>query len=902
MFNISGNLTDATIDSLTIANGNAGSGDGGGILVNSNNTLTLTKSIVSHNTAILGGGIANFGTVTLTDSTVSNNMANAVGGGIYNEGPATLSNSTLSNNISNAAGGGIYNVRTVNVTNSTFSGNATNTSGGGIANFGTAVTLINSTLTNNTADVDNNGDGEGGGIAQFSGTFTTKNTIIASNFDAGSEAPDVFGNVTGDANNLIGSTSGAAGSIGTGTDIVNPNPGLGTLQNNGGFTQTHALLANSPAINGGNNANILSDVTTDQRGNGFDRIKFGTVDIGAFEVQQPILSIIATAPTATEDGNVGTYRISRTNSNGNLTVKLTIDNSSSASVGDYTFNSGSVTVSGNNLTIVIPDGQNFIDINLSAVNDIAAEADETLKLSLVTDAAYSIDTANPNATVTIARNDTVVTNTNDSGEGSLRQAILNANAFAGADIVGFDTAGVFATDQTITLTSGQLTITDDVTIEGTGANNLTVSGNNTSRSFLISRAGTDAILDSLTIANGNAGDANGGGIFVSSGTTLLLTNSNISENQAATAGGIYNLGIATIINSTLSNNQVSFNGGAIYNIGTATITNSTVSGNQATDLGGGIHNLGTAIINNSTITNNTADADNDGDSRGGGVFNPSGTVVVKNTIIAGNVDNSNQAPDVFGNITGDGNNLIGTTAGASGTVGTGSDITFASAGITNINQVIDTSLQNNGGTTATHALVTGSVAINGGSNEFVVADTADLDGDGNIIETIPYDQRGSGFSRINGTTVDIGAYESGVNLTGTATDENLTGTDFPDTINANGGNDTLTGAAGDDILTGGLGADRFVYQTTSDRTFTGDTITDFNSNQDLLDLTVLFNDLGYTGTNPVTDGYLQFLELGVNTLVQIDEDSISPTQGFSTLVTLNNVSPTQLVLNNNVLV
>ncbi|MBN4001094.1 choice-of-anchor Q domain-containing protein [Nostoc sp. LPT] len=454
----------------------------------------------------------------------------------------------------------------------------------------------------------------------------------------------------------------------------------------------------------------------------------------------------------------------RDRTDGDLTIKLNIDGSSSAAITDYKLSGNKVTVSGSTVTVVIPDGQSFVDINLTAIDDIQAEANETVKLNLANDANYKIDTASNAATVTISRNDTVVININDNGEGSLRQAIENANAFAGTDTVSF--AGTVYTDafaDTISLVSGELSITDDVIIQGTGAKNLTVSGNNTSRVFNISGTQTDATIDAIAIIDGNAGTANGGAILVNDGNTLNLTNSKLSNNKAARGGalsnvgrttvtnstidsnqsligggGIYNFNTITINDSTLSNNLASTNGGAFATVNIATVSNSTISGNAANSSGGGITNSALLILNSSTIANNTADADNDSAGDGGGVIKLGGTVTASNTIIATNKDLGGEAPDVFGNVTGNANNLIGTTSGASGTIGTGSDIVNPDPGLA--------PLANNGGPTQTHALLASSPAINAGSNSFVLPD-------------VTTDQRGTGFDQIKFGTIDIGAFE-----------------------------------------------------------------------------------------------------------------------------------------------
>jgi M6 family metalloprotease-like protein len=265
------NLTDSTL-----ANNSASGVGGGGIENVSNGTVTLTNSTVSGNSAQQGGGIENFGsTITLTNSTVSGNSAN-FGGGIHNGGGSiiTLTNSTVSGNSVVNSGGGISNDGILNLTNSTVSNNSASNMGGGIDNSGTA-TLSNNTVFGNSATF-------GGGINTF-GTVEVGNTIIAGNIGP---TPDVRGAFNDRGNNLIGNNTGSSGFtistlIGTSTNPIDPK--LGSLQDNGGTTFTHALLSSSPAINAGNNADIPVGATTDQRGQA--RIVGGTVDIGAFETQ-----------------------------------------------------------------------------------------------------------------------------------------------------------------------------------------------------------------------------------------------------------------------------------------------------------------------------------------------------------------------------------------------------------------------------------------------------------------------------------------------------------------------------------------------------------------------------------------------------------------------------------------
>jgi predicted outer membrane repeat protein len=281
VFHVFGGAT-VTLSGLTITAGHlTGYGeDGAGVLIEGGCTLTLTNATVSVNSAdraLHGGGISNGGTLTVTRSTISGNFTLGVGGGIDNGGTLTVTSCTLSGNTA-VYGGGIGNQGGIAaLTSSTVSGNLASAAGG-IWNgdgYG-ALTLVTScTVSGNSAVYG------GGGIYSQVGLTTLRNTIVAGNASGGNPS-DISGNVdAGSSYNLIG-TGGSGGLInGVNHNQVGvANPGLGTLADNGGPTQTIALLPGSPAIAAGGTTYATA---TDQRG--FARIVGGAVDIGAFEVQ-----------------------------------------------------------------------------------------------------------------------------------------------------------------------------------------------------------------------------------------------------------------------------------------------------------------------------------------------------------------------------------------------------------------------------------------------------------------------------------------------------------------------------------------------------------------------------------------------------------------------------------------
>ena len=211
---------------------------GGGIF--NNGTLTVTNSVVESNTATVnsGGGIVNFGTVTVNISTFAGNSAEG-GGGIRNyAGHAlTVNSSTFVSNTAAQYGGGVANFGALTVTASTLTGNSAPI-GGGIINSGT-LSVTFSTLMSNTAV-------SGGGI-YISGTTRLIDTIVAGSGTAGANCAGAR-SVVSDGHNLSSDASCAFTATG---DISGTNPLLGPLHYNGGHTDTMLPLRGSPVIDAG---------------------------------------------------------------------------------------------------------------------------------------------------------------------------------------------------------------------------------------------------------------------------------------------------------------------------------------------------------------------------------------------------------------------------------------------------------------------------------------------------------------------------------------------------------------------------------------------------------------------------------------------------------------------------
>ena len=342
------------------------------------------------------------------------------------------------------------------------------------------------------------------------------------------------------------------------------------------------------------------------------------------------------------------------------------------------------------------------------------------------------------------------------GDCSLRDAIATANSgetitFAGNFTIYLDST--LQISKTLAIDGSGLTITLSGDSSNDGSRDVQVLAiqnspivtltnlNVISGARGISSNGILTINDSAILDNWAPSDFDAGGLLNFGSGIMTINHSMISGNRAYSSGGIDNgiRGTLIVINSTISGNQAEENiGGGIENSGVATIINSTFSGNWALGAGGGLlNNSGTTTIINSTFSENQSFG-------GGGIVNFGATLHLLNTIVANNIggDCSNQSTA----------SIIGTNSynliedGSCNVVDGGSPVGFLTG------DPLLGPLADNGGPTWTHALLTGSPAIDQGDPSF----------DPNTFSPpMTNDQRGSGFDRVINSRVDIGAFEFG---------------------------------------------------------------------------------------------------------------------------------------------
>jgi predicted outer membrane repeat protein len=298
---------------------------------------------------------------------------------------------------------------------------------------------------------------------------------------------------------------------------------------------------------------------------------------------------------------------------------------------------------------------NGTDINLTATNSITVNQPIDSSLNgLAGNLTLTAPTANLNAPITLR------TGSNLLGNASTVNVGVNGTVQNGVDVAASG-ANVNLAAATYTLSS-VVNINKNLTLNGTGAANTTVSGNNAVQVLNIGNNST-VNINNLTVTNGKGG-IGGGGVFINSESILSINNSTFSNNTALQEGGaIFNRGtISAIANSTFSTNSVNLNGGAIMNQGTiSAITNSTFSGNSAANggaifgtlsailaisnstfsgnsaaSGGAIYSIGTVTIANSTFSGNSATGATKFNGNGGAIYNFS-TATISNSTFSGNL-------------------------------------------------------------------------------------------------------------------------------------------------------------------------------------------------------------------------------------------------------------------------
>ena len=430
----------------------------------------------------------NSGTVTLSALTVTNSYI-----AVYTRsGATTVQNCTLNgNSFGIESQGGDFTVR-----NCTFSGN----SNIGIANTGDTATVTSSTISGN-------------GFGIYNDSHNSKTTTVSNSI------------VSGNTNDTINISDG-------GFNFIGGDAKLGPLKDNGGPTDTFALLSGSPAIDAGSNALIPAGVTTDQRGAGFPRIRGGRVDIGAFELDPPQsgASFVVNTADDHDDGTCGTNDCT-------LREAIGAANGNGAGMDTIKFDA---QVFGSTQTITLAQGE----IAITAAVSIQGPGARLLTISggnasriFNIGAGNTWQTGPPGSMTTIAGVSLVNGNGNNDNGGA-----------------------IFIND---TLTLNNCTLADNLATGG-GA----VFGSNAST----------LTLNGCTLARNTA---NGGGAIFTSGSLSLL-NCTLAGNRAGQGGGIYANDLS-LLNCTVTGNFLSTigAGGGIFANGTVTLDNSIVADNQA---------------------------------------------------------------------------------------------------------------------------------------------------------------------------------------------------------------------------------------------------------------------------------------------------------------------------------
>lgn len=682
------NELEATIDlTRSSISGNTATLDGGGIYNNDLASLTINDSKVNSNTADQGAGIFNeeAAALTINRTTVSGNNALLHGGGIYNdEGVVLLSDVSILTNMAASDGGGLYNASAGDVTinNSFFDDNSADRDGGAIANFGVSLSLTGTIIRDSEALRNGGGlfnDQEEGAV-NLTSTLLINNEAVAGggiynqelgtiNLDLSAVTANIASTNGGgiynkdDATlNLLRSTVDGNVSANDGAGIFNEhnaqlNVVNSTVSNNiaahfgGGIYNNSIALANvENATVSGNDAAEGGGIYNDEEGSMeitnatiFDNSAttgggvLNAVD-GYVSVANSIIAgndSVSPGPDVTGDfdsrGNnlIGVGGVSTGFTDGvDGDLVGSFGAPISPGLGALQDNGGSTFThellggslardAGNNFYAPTDDQRGFArlfdgDGNGSLIVDIGAFESGYI----VTSFGDSVDAA-PGDGVSVDEN----------GQSTLRAAVMEANARAGADTIllgtGVYTLSLFGQYENNSLL-GDLDITDDLTIIGAGSGRTFIDADFLDRIFHIF-TNINVSIRGVTLVNGSVTRVEDGGAILNFGN-LTLEDVTIENSLANRGGALFNNGTVNMTDSFFHSNTAIAEGGAIFNndSGTITIDMSTISGNDAEN-GGGIFNStgGTLGVNDTTIDGNTATV------AGGGVF-------ISNEVAVGN--------------------------------------------------------------------------------------------------------------------------------------------------------------------------------------------------------------------------------------------------------------------------
>ncbi len=573
------NQGTTTLTGCTIVGNRSASPIGftGGAGVANRNNLTLDHCLIRENTAAGdGGGLLNFGIAELVDCTVSGNSAAVHGGGIsnYSRGSVTVIRSTISDN-SGSRGGGVCNLSYATLIDCTISGNSAQYGGGLIGAYGAATVLTACTISGNSASI-RSGGAYNSGSSWYPSRMSFSDTIVAGNTGVIGQPDDIGGDrasaVTG-SYNLIG--TGGSGGIVDGSEgniVLTSLEGLGLapLANNGGPTETMALMRGSRAILAGI---TIAGITTDQRGQPLDA---PVCDIGAFQTQIARIVVTSTA----DDGSTGTLRWAVEQAN-SASVLTTIDVELGAEPAVITLTQGQLELTNTMAPVVIVGGPGQGSVTINGNN---------------TSRVFHVDMG---VTATFTRLMITGGATSGSGGGIYNQGTAT---FSDCTIAGntstasafFAGGGGIFSSPTALLTLERCLISENATTEQGGG--------------VFIYLGRAAVIE-CTIS-GNSAAGSGGGLFGYS-TDFAIKSSTVSGNYAREGGGVYNDYKATLTNCTISGNRAQFAAG-VEAFGTTNLTACTISGNVASQGGGGINNDGTATYTATTTLTDTIVAGNFG--------------------------------------------------------------------------------------------------------------------------------------------------------------------------------------------------------------------------------------------------------------------------------------------------